>query len=1019
MADPNLTDRLIEALTRGARQGWRPQEPIGIGPESTKTLTDAGVFGVGPLKQLNEAVARPAMAAADVLLQRVPAAAVHGWAAYQAQLAHELGINKLAGFSEPGTLERGLGGMADTSMLLGMAAPAPTGWPRAARAAEPPPVIAAPRLGSAEIAPARSVEPAAALAPDGALTPAPTGASVQPMARDVTARDLATGRPLSQAPLGDLPTRTDKLIKSFVENLRDRTDVDRGYQTGGKEQISDYWNQFKIMSKRYMDIDLVSNSMDLKSIEYKNLLKTLIPKMSLNDRIDFQFAWERAFEKDWENLQFFKKYAATVEDFEKLENGRVTRGTDVSFGNDHLDNYFSNFKDVLSKHVDIGLAKDKLIANHSEYLNIIMQRATPEERASIWKDGVNAFGKVEWDDLVKAASTSEPRLRDVQTRDPATGRPMATEPPAGGYEAATGKLEGALAERLRARAGPPPVWRSGLQDVVEQAPIWRGTGQQWLGTLQNKAGVTADELQWTGLRDYLTQNADKPLTKDDVVKAMRPVKLQDTVLSDKVKIKSIELLREQHKTDFELLEKEGFTPELSPDGAALAFFDGNDIVDAGEIRSFQRQGDVSAEVAAAATRIDRAFLNVEDAGSVPAQRARFSEYTLPGGENYREHLIHLSDRALIKDKQFAEGPVTLDSSNIYRSPHFSQPNVVAHFRTTDRQLPDGSKALFVEEIQSDWHQAGREKGYRKEALRPLTTVDKRRYDELARLEMNERVRQGVQEEYANLIDRQTLAERTNDEFVGAVPDAPFKSSWPDLALKRAIRTAVDEGKDAVAWTTGKQQADRYDLEYHVKKLIWDPVRAELTGDTGFYKGPTSQFQERNVHTREDLIKYVGNELADKLIANSKIPTYDVYNSKGNKVTHKWFTDKEEAEQAISSKNHIVKENDIHRGIVDNLDMYIGGEGMKAFYDKMLPAAANKLAKKYGGKVEQQQLDVSDTGTYHKNKEGFEPQQTVHVLRLTPELKKAAREGFKMMSTAGTAVGAGAALGNGEDDDSGD
>lgn len=100
-------------------------------------------------------------------------------------------------------------------------------------------------------------------------------------------------------------------------------------------------------------------------------------------------------------------------------------------------------------------------------------------------------------------------------------------------------------------------------------------------------------------------------------------------------------------------------------------------------------------------------------------------------------------------------------------------------------------------------------------------------------------------------------------------------------------------------------------------------------------------------------------------------------------------------------------------------MYIGGEGMKAFYDKMLPAAANKLAKKYGGKVEQQQLDVSDTGTYHKNKEGFEPQQTVHVLRLTPELKKAAREGFKMMSTAGTAVGAGAALGNGEDDDSGD
>jgi hypothetical protein len=46
----------------------------------------------------------------------------------------------------------------------------------------------------------------------------------------------------------------------------------------------------------------------------------------------------------------------------------------------------------------------------------------------------------------------------------------------------------------------------------------------------------------------------------------------------------------------------------------------------------------------------------------------------------------------------------------FRSTHFDQPNILAHLRVNDRTV-DGKKTLFVEEIQSDWHQAGRKKGY--------------------------------------------------------------------------------------------------------------------------------------------------------------------------------------------------------------------------------------------------------------------------------------------------------------------
>jgi hypothetical protein len=49
-----------------------------------------------------------------------------------------------------------------------------------------------------------------------------------------------------------------------------------------------------------------------------------------------------------------------------------------------------------------------------------------------------------------------------------------------------------------------------------------------------------------------------------------------------------------------------------------------------------------------------------------------------------------------------------------------------------------------------------------------------------------------------------------------VPDAPFKKSWPLLAFKRILRMAAEEGYDAVAWTPGEVQADRYDLSKQVR-----------------------------------------------------------------------------------------------------------------------------------------------------------------------------------------------------------
>lgn len=129
----------------------------------------------------------------------------------------------------------------------------------------------------------------------------------------------------------------------------------------------------------------------------------------------------------------------------------------------------------------------------------------------------------------------------------------------------------------------------------------------------------------------------------------------------------------------------------------------------------------------------------------PTGRAQYESYTVDGGENYREVLLTLPNIT----PGFHDG-------------HFSQRNVLAHVRLTDRESADGKKVLFVEELQSDWHQKGREQGYR-------------------------------------------------SEEGGEVADAPFKQTdaWAALAMKRIIRLAVEQGYDAVAWAPAEVHVDRW------------------------------------------------------------------------------------------------------------------------------------------------------------------------------------------------------------------
>tara|TARA_A100001011_G_scaffold323221_1_gene345032 strand:- start:4804 stop:7506 length:2703 start_codon:yes stop_codon:yes gene_type:complete len=81
---------------------------------------------------------------------------------------------------------------------------------------------------------------------------------------------------------------------------------------------------------------------------------------------------------------------------------------------------------------------------------------------------------------------------------------------------------------------------------------------------------------------------------------------------------------------------------------------------------------------------------------------KFENETLPGGKNYREFTIVLAD----ENNSAKLADVNYDAS------HWEESDVLAHIRTKDRIAEDGGKVLYIEEIQSDWGQQGKDYGFK-------------------------------------------------------------------------------------------------------------------------------------------------------------------------------------------------------------------------------------------------------------------------------------------------------------------
>ncbi|MDF2461972.1 MAG: hypothetical protein K0Q43_207 [Ramlibacter sp.] len=498
-----------------------------------------------------------------------------------------------------------------------------------------------------------------------------------------------------------------------------------------------------------------------------------------------------------------------------------------------------------------------------------------------------------------------------------------------------------------------PHWYSPLLGQVTALPGRAQTSGHWLRWLAGlkRRGVSPNEIEWSGLPEWLALQSDK----------VTPDQVRDFLGVNGVSVQEVSYGGEHANNELdELIVRMttfGFHVErdmTSGIGSILRNSDGASFDWDDEADTF-----VCAEseerVPSQVDRIAREIGNIVDSRGdsetvVPeAGGTRYSKYAIPGGENYRELLLTLPGRGEGDDPAVkrladleakrAQGALSeadwkeleqlraetglhspaavFAAAGEYRTTHWTERNVLAHIRFDERRDADGRRVLFVHEIQSDWAQEGKKQGF-DTAEAKATRAELEREADALRAEANEiqktpyekqspeqgRRLHEVQLRLAQI--RETKPLRTN------VPVAPFvgaTDAWVTLAIKRLVKLAVDEGFERVAIISGEQAADLYGLRKEVDSLtVWGDARE------GYY---FEARRARVVVVADRGTPLSGEQLADYLGADM-------------------------ASRAIT---------DIAAGRAaqyDGTNLNVGGGGMIAFYNRIVPRVARDVVRKLGG-----------------------------------------------------------------------
>jgi len=530
-----------------------------------------------------------------------------------------------------------------------------------------------------------------------------------------------------------------------------------------------------------------------------------------------------------------------------------------------------------------------------------------------------------------------------------------------------------------------PVFYSALQRTIENSKQTKAPASQWKAILQNAPGVKAEELEWSGVLDLLDADPKAVVTRDQLAELMANggIQIEEVVLGAKpdqdVIDAEVNRRAEQMADDFEDEVGDGFSRE--------------DFIS-------DNWGSIEREVEAEFREL---------------RTPEFKDWSSdPSNDTYRELLLRLP---IGRGRNPSEAPST----------HWDERSVVAHARFMEKRDAEGKRVLFIEEVQSDWHQKGRDQGYAKR-------VDPDVADELgrkarairvefidARVKLAQAINSATSQDEANagmplreltmlaaevgtpeaveaaknartleLQHREAQQAWDNALVPRGIPNAPFKTSWPALVMKRMIRYAAEHGFEKVAWTTGEEQADRYNLSESIGEIR---IPVSETVDEG-----------RLINLDAKVAGLVAN-------GGYGTPLNDWKNARETVIMTPAQL-REVFGQDLGTRLEAAQPGDVFAGD----DLKVGGEGMKAFYDRNLVNITNDLIKKYGAKVGKFTVSTdAPTGRAFAEGRGTNAPAVDMAIRkgqaavrhgfgITDKLAEAAAGGFPLFQRKGAARG---------------
>jgi len=390
-------------------------------------------------------------------------------------------------------------------------------------------------------------------------------------------------------------------------------------------------------------------------------------------------------------------------------------------------------------------------------------------------------------------------------------------------------------------------WYSDLEQKILDSKEEKLPAATWAKRLKSKE----DEDLWTGLRDFLEskkpseQVSKKELRdwmKDNRVEIVEVVKGEGYVVRDSKADKDIKEFDDyEDAVDFVLEERKK----------------GNDYIvlekdKSGSVKfeQYQLEGDkenykevlvtlpqkISIPDGKYIVYVDKGINDKREyvKGFDTTQEA--SKWIAENKSKYPSYSLDYEDRKIVLSIEEPEGT--------FRSSHYNEPNILVHLRMNTRTDANGKKVLFLEEVQSDWGQKGKKEGFDNKQLEAKRNelLDKMYALELEhqsytkrtkvantgnvsdyRLESTNEKRQKEIEAEVGKLDAEV--KKINAQ-TGITPEAPFvtdTNAWTKLGLKVALKEAVKQGADKIAWTTGEQQNERYDLSKQVKRIDVEKV----------------------------------------------------------------------------------------------------------------------------------------------------------------------------------------------------